>query len=1223
MFSNSVVASCQGLLGSVRHRQVTAYILVIVFSLAVCSQWASPRAYAAVSVKGNTKWAIVLCKFADVTAEPKPLGFFQDLFTETGIGQGGMFDYWQTMSYGNIGLTGSRVGGWYTMTVRVSTAKSWNWPGARFDLIKACINAGDKDFYYPDYYGIIAILNATIDSGSVGHGDVLLNLDGQTKTYALTSLDPAAWNATFTAHEMGHGYGLEHSFDSWHTTTCDGWGGAGEYCDGWDIMSAMTFGHLNPTFQGMRFGTSGPGLNASYRSMLGWIPSGRIWPYSLYTHIIPLAGLETPAASGYLFAPVWIGLSNDYYGVEFRRKAFWDRNILRDAVLIREVGGSRSWLMKGNTGHESLVAGDYFASAANNVMIGVLDIDKKNSVAMVKLGPYPNGTTSTGATIVPPTNAAGWSNADTLVTLTAFASSAGVQAISYAANGAQWIPATEVHASSESFTISKEGETTVVYSATDNEGYPEVMRTLVLKLDKTPPKTIASVINGSSPGEYIVTLTATDDPDESGVKLVDFLASQPVPILNRTNSSLQVKITAPGQTDLHYWSVDYADNFEGPNFIQFKPIAQLTPTSLTFGSPVGVVSPPQSVTLKNAGQTALTIGRITTNGYVFWAQSSPSKPCGTSLAPGAECQIDVVFGPYTASTYVDTLYVETNISPRPTVALMGMGTVPSIEFTPPVLSFPTTNLRDTSQPQTATIRNTGQAPLLITDASTGVGTDFLIYQDNCDPRPKTLQPGDTCTIQIAFKPRRAGMLTGGLMVTDNAPGGWHTMPLDGIGVVTPVLSFSPSSLNFGNQPVNTTGIPLTVVLANTGTANLHISSINLSGVNAADFSVVRGSCLPQPGAPNLVVPPERTCDLVVQFTPSALGNRSADLLIVTNVPNSAQQVVPLSGIAMAAPTVSLNPTSLVFANWPVNSVNPSSAQVITLANNSPSPLAVRSVNTAGAHLDDFAIVAGSDTCSGTSVVAGGMCTVKVTFTPRAVGDRSARLVFVDGPGNIYTVALAGTGIGAIVSFDPPGLSFDPLPIGAFSQVQELTLRNIGNAMLTVSAVSTTGDFQQSTWCSSVIPGGFCNIRVIFRPSTAGPRSGQVIVSSNATGSPHTVALSGTGQAAGVMLIPTSLAFANQPIGTTSAPQQVKLTSSGMAALSINSITATGDFQVSMYTCMVNPGYQPAGTSCVIEVTFKPSAAGVRNGILTISSNAPDSPHTVALSGSGYLLYYRR
>jgi M6 family metalloprotease-like protein len=1114
MFSNLVVARCRWLLGSVRHRQVAALIFVIMFSLAVETQWAPPRAHAASAVKGNTRWAIVLCKFSDVSAEPQPPGFFRDLFTETGAGQGGMFDYWQSMSYGSISLTGSQVGGWYTMPVSLSTAKNWSWPAARSDLMKACIDAGNKDFYYPDYYGIIAILNATIDSGSVGNGDVSLYLDGQTKTYALTNLDPGAWNATFAAHEMGHGYGLEDSFDSWHTKTCDTWGGPGAYCDSWDIMSAVTFGNLDPTFTGAHFGSSGPGLNAASRNMLGWIPSGRIWPYAPYTHIVQLAGLEVPAASGYLLAPVWIGLGYNSYAVEFRRRIFWDRHIPSfDAVLVRRVDGSRTYLERGNKGAAGLLAGDYFASAATNVMIGVLDIDTVNSVATVKIGPYPNLVTTRSA-ITPPANAAGWSNADTQVTLTAFASSAGVQAISYAANGAQRIPPTEIHARSRSFTISNEGETTVVYSATDNDGTSDFMRKLVLKLDKKPPKTIAAVIDGANPGEHIVTLSAMDEPNGSGVKLVDYSASQPVTVLNQTNTSLQIKIAASGETDLHYWSIDNADNFEGPNFIQFKPIALLTPTDLTFSSPVGVVSAPQSVTLKNDGQTTLAIGRITTNGYAFQAQSSSSKPCGTSLAPGAECQIDVVFGPYTASTYVDTLYVETNTSPRPTVALMGMGTMPAIEFTPPALSFPTTFGRDVSQPQTATIRNTGQAPLLITDISTGIGagTDFPIYQDNCTPKPKTLQPGDTCTIQVVFKPQRVGILTGGLMVTDNAPGGRQTMPLQGISVATPVLSFSPSSLNFASQSVNSTGAPLTVVLTNTGTANLHISSVNLSGVNAADFSVARGSCQPQPGATDLVVPPEQTCDLAVQFTPSALGNRSGDLLIASNMPNNAQQLVPLNGIGIATPAVSLNPTSLLFANWPVNSVNSSSAQAITLTNNSPSPLIIQSVGITGTHLNDFAIVAGSDACGGTNVIVGGMCTVKVAFTPRAVGDRNAHLVFMDSPGNIYTVALAGTGVGAIVSFEPPSLSFNPLRVGAFSQAQEVTLRNVGNAILTVSDVSITGDFQQSPRCSAAVPpGGFCTIRVIFRPSTVGRRGGQVIVSSNAIGSPHAVVLIGMGR----------------------------------------------------------------------------------------------------------------
>ncbi len=1200
---NNSGARWRGFLESVRLRRAIASVVVIVVLLVIGTVWA-PRAYAASAITGNTKWAIVLCKFSDVADEPQPPAFFRNLFTETGSGQGGLFDYWRDMSYGKIGLTGSQVNVWRSMSLSLATARGWTWPGARFDLIKECMKAGAQDFNYPDYYGIVAILNATIDTGAVGYGDVGFNVGDVGfkigKKYGLVNLDPLAWNVPIGGQEMGHGYGLSHSRDSQ----------GNPYQDGWDIMST---GGIHPPFTASSV-PSGPGLNAAYRHMLGWIPPGRIWPQTPYTHIVRLAGLETSAGSGHLMAPVWIGITNDYYSVEFRRRLFWDRNIPRDAVLVRKVIGSDTYLQTGNTGKADLVPGDYFASAADNIMIGVLEIDSANSAAVVKIGPYPSGTTLTSATVTPPPNTGGWSNANTKVTLTTTASISGVQSITYGTSGAQRIAATTVPASSTFFTISKEGETTAVYSATGNDGHPEFPRKLTLKLDKTAPRSWAEPVTQHSPGVFTVELSATDNAGGSGLRHITYEAwgAQPIAPTSVAGGNVTITISAAGQTSLFFWATDNANNSDGPHSLTFKPIAQVTPASLTFSSPVGLSSSPQSVTLKNVGQTTLTIGQVLSNSYAFPAQQNPNKPCGTSLAPGAECLIDVGFYPFTSTTYSDTLHIVTNTSPAPTVILTGTGTVPAVEFTPHALSFPTTLLRDSSQPQTATIKNTGQAPLVIIAASTGVGTDFLIYQDNCDPKPKTLQPGGTCDIKVAFRPRKGGALTGGLTLTDNALGGQHTLPLDGVGMVAPAENLNPASLDFGSQPVNTTGAPLTVVLTNAGTANLHLFGVALGGTNSSDFSIAGGTCNPRPTAAAVVVPPEGTCDVVTKFTPTAVGKRSADLLFATNVPSSPQQSVPLSGIGTRAPEITLNPTSLVFASWPVNSVNPSLGQLVTLTNNGSKPLTVGLVRGD----DDFVIVAGSDTCSGVKVAVKGTCTVEVAFAPRAIGARSAELLFFDKSGFTHTVALAGTGIGPVASFDPPSLSFPALPLDGFAQAQEVTLRNVGNAGLIVSTVSVTGDFKQTTWCSSVAPGSFCAIRVVFRPLAVGPRSGQVIVSSDAAGSPHTVALTGTGYQAGVTLSPASLVFASQPIGTTSALQQVTLDISGTGWLNIKNITTSGDFQVVGHTCTVSPGSQPAGTSCVIEVTFKPATAGPLNGVLTVASNAPGSPHTVALSGSG-------
>jgi len=98
----------------------------------------------------------------------------------------------------------------------------------------------------------------------------------------------------------------------------------------------------------------------------------------------------------------------------------------------------------------------------------------------------------------------------------------------------------------------------------------------------------------------------------------------------------------------------------------------------------------------------------------------------------------------------------------------------------------------------------------------------------------------------------------------------------------------------------------------------------------------------------------------------------------------------------------------------------------------------------------------------------------------------------------------------------------------------------------------------------------------------------------------------------VTMLPLDLAFGSQPVGTPSAAQVVTLTNNTSSSATINSIATTGDFaQTNICGSSLD-----AGASCTIDVTFTPTATGTRMGTLTVNDNAPGSPHTVGLSGTG-------
>ena len=99
----------------------------------------------------------------------------------------------------------------------------------------------------------------------------------------------------------------------------------------------------------------------------------------------------------------------------------------------------------------------------------------------------------------------------------------------------------------------------------------------------------------------------------------------------------------------------------------------------------------------------------------------------------------------------------------------------------------------------------------------------------------------------------------------------------------------------------------------------------------------------------------------------------------------------------------------------------------------------------------------------------------------------------------------------------------------------------------------------------------------------------------------------------VTVTPASLTFAKEVVGETSAAKSVTVKNTGAATLKLSSIVASGDFAIQTNYC----GAQLAvGQACLLKVTFTPTQVGARSGALTITDNAPNSPQTVPLSGTG-------
>ncbi|MCF8168919.1 MAG: choice-of-anchor D domain-containing protein [Rhodoferax sp.] len=299
------------------------------------------------------------------------------------------------------------------------------------------------------------------------------------------------------------------------------------------------------------------------------------------------------------------------------------------------------------------------------------------------------------------------------------------------------------------------------------------------------------------------------------------------------------------------------------------------------------------------------------------------------------------------------------------------------------------------------------------------------------------------------------------------------------------------------------------------------------------------------------------------------------------------------------------PAALAFATQNMGSTSASKA--VSLSNTGTAALNINSISVTG----DFVV---THTC-GAGMGAGGTCDLSITFKPTASGARTGTLTLdTDAPGSPHTVSLSGNGQGALATLSDTSKTFASQDQGTTSAAQTLTLSNTGGAVLNISSIAVTGDFAKTTTCGTTLAAAAnCSISITFSPTTVGALTGSVVITSDASNSPTTVSLSGTGLAVPVVsLNPTTLGLAATAVGSTSTAQSTKLSNTGAAALSLTNISASGDFAVT-HNC--GSGLSAAGF-CNLSVTFTPTVPGLRTGSITIASNAPGSPHTVALTGTG-------
>jgi hypothetical protein len=295
---------------------------------------------------------------------------------------------------------------------------------------------------------------------------------------------------------------------------------------------------------------------------------------------------------------------------------------------------------------------------------------------------------------------------------------------------------------------------------------------------------------------------------------------------------------------------------------------------------------------------------------------------------------DGVYHYASGSSYPTTSYESTNYFVD--VVFQGASTPanPKLTISPATLSFGSVALNSTGT-GSVTLTSSGTSPVTVNSASVS-GTGFSTVAGTF---PTTLNPNQSLTLQLQFKPTAAGSATGKLTINSNSTtGATATVSLSGTGAAAnPQLKVSATTLNLGSIAVNsaTTG---SVTLTSSGTTAVTVNSASISG---SGFSIVGGSF---PATLN----PNQTLALKVQFKPTASGAATGKLTINSNSTTGATATVALSGTGTAAAAHQVD----LSWNAPANSTDPVAGyHIYRAAGSGPTQLMNSSMDTQTTYVD--------------------------------------------------------------------------------------------------------------------------------------------------------------------------------------------------------------------------------------------------------------------------------
>jgi len=319
---------------------------------------------------------------------------------------------------------------------------------------------------------------------------------------------------------------------------------------------------------------------------------------------------------------------------------------------------------------------------------------------------------------------------------------------------------------------------------------------------------------------------------------------------------------------------------------------KLTGAPLNFGNVlVKTTSAAQSVTVTNAGTSAITMGTISlteTTDYKISANTCPAS--GSTLAGGASCNVSVTFTPASTGLKRGAIVINDSDPSSPQLAGITGNGISKVTLSPSTIQFPSTAVGTNSAPIKVTLTNTTGVSLTLGNPALTVTAPFALATGTTCANGLVIANSGTCIITVAFRPTKVGYVSGTLSVADSDVTSPQTVALSGNGTG---IKFTPPSINFGTVTKGQQ-VSSQVTITNVGTTNVFFSGAEFIGTNSPDFADNYNNSPPCGNNSGNPLKPAGTCVITVYFTPSTTSTESAAYKLFDNSPGSPQSL-PVTG----------------------------------------------------------------------------------------------------------------------------------------------------------------------------------------------------------------------------------------------------------------------------------------------------------------------------------------